>query len=395
MSDSKYQQNIELSLKYPVLFTRNVFQAGAGLLPEMFRSLDSACEKRSVLIFVDRGLAQAQPQLLSHISTYWSGTAGLPRLAAPPVEVTGGEAIKNEYRELMATVDCMMESRLCRHSFVLILGGGAVLDAVGFAASIVHRGLRTLRMPSTTLAQNDAGVGVKTGMNLHGGKNTIGTFQAPCAVINDLTFLESLSDQDWRAGISEAFKVALIKDADFFRWLCTHASDLKDRDAEAMEKLVKQCACLHLDHIAHAGDPFETGSARPLDFGHWSAHKLESMSAYGVCHGYAVGIGLLIDSAYAVRQGWLKPEEFEALYQALAACGLPVWHPLLNQIGPEGGRQVLDGLEEFREHLGGELCLTFPNGLGQRQDLQELDESVLKACLDELASRVGSHAAQQ
>lgn len=395
MSDSNFQQHIDLSLDYPVLFTRDVFQSECMLLPDLFRSLDSACEKRSALIFVDRGLVQAQPQLLSRITAYWSGAPGLPRLASAPIDVTGGEAVKNEYRELMAMVDRMLESRLCRHSFVLIIGGGAVLDAVGFAASIVHRGLRTLRLPSTTLAQNDAGVGVKTGMNLHGGKNTIGTFQAPCAVINDLSLLESLSDQDWRAGISEAFKVALIKDAEFFKWLCAHASALKARDPEAMEILVKQCARLHLDHIAHSGDPFETGSARPLDFGHWSAHKLESMSAYGVCHGYAVGIGLLIDSAYAARQGWLEPAEFDALYHALEQCGLPVWHPLLNQMGSSGARQVLDGLEEFREHLGGELCLTFPKGLGKRQDLQELDEAVLRTCMDELAFRVGNHATQQ
>lgn len=395
MSEAKYHQHIKLSLEYPVLFSRNVFEPGRTLLPELFHSLDGDCEKRSAMVFIDRGLLEAQPKLLPSIQAYWSNVPGMPRLISDPVTVTGGEAVKTEYRELMSMVDRMLESRLCRHSFAVILGGGAVLDAVGFAASIVHRGLRTLRMPSTTLSQNDAGIGVKTGMNLHGGKNTIGTFQAPCAVINDLSFLDSLSDLDWRAGISEAFKVALIKDAEFFKWLCDHARELKNRNPEVMETLVKECARLHLDHIGHGGDPFESGSARPLDFGHWAAHKLESMSGYQVCHGYAVGIGLLIDSAYAARRGWLQPKEFEALHQALTKCGLPIWHPLLNQIGSRGSRRVLDGLEEFREHLGGELCLTFPNGLGNQQDLHQLDQAMLASCMDELASRINHHAAQQ
>jgi len=375
--NANYFQRISVSFDYPVLFDRDVFAIGNPLLVE---TLDRLRENRRhrALCFVDSGVAATHPRIVARISEYAAAHADRMELVLPPRVVPGGETIKNNYRLSMEIVDTILQGGLCRHSFVIAVGGGAVLDAVGFAASIVHRGLRMLRLPTTVLAQNDAGVGVKNAMNLHGGKNTIGTFSPPFAVINDAAFLASLPDAEWRAGISEAFKVAMIKDARFFRDLCRDAAALRARNAAAMEALIERCARLHLDHLRESGDPFELGSARPLDFGHWSAHKLESLSAYRISHGDAVATGIALDSYYAWRRGWLAESDFQAAIRSLRVCGFPLWHPELDERMGDGRLRILQGLDEFREHLGGRLCVTCPDGIGARREDHEVEAGLIE-----------------
>ncbi|MCP4377747.1 MAG: 3-dehydroquinate synthase, partial [bacterium] len=256
----------------------------------------------------------------------------------------------------------------------------------GFAASLVHRGLRVVRMPSTVLGQNDAGVGVKTSMDEHGQKNFIGTFAPPFAVVNDFSMIETLSDRDWTGGIAEAFKVAIIKDADFFEFLCDNSLALKNRDQQTMETLIRRCAIIHLDHISTSGDPFETGSARPLDFGHWSAHKIETMSDYWVGHGQAVAVGIALDSYYAMREGLITSEQFERILTAMTACGLPIYLEYLSR-QTAGELEILVGLDEFREHLGGRLNVTLPNGLGDKCEVHHLDREIITEAIEYLQAR--------
>ena len=376
-------QQFEVPFQYPVHFTNHVFDAGNVLLRDVM--VQDTQRPSRALVFVDGGLADACPSLPQSI-THWFAAMDPDQveLVKPPHCVPGGEAIKNDYRLTMEIVDTILEYRLCRHSYVIAIGGGAVLDAVGFAASIVHRGLRTIRLPSTTLAQNDAGIGVKNGMNLHGGKNTIGTFHPPYAVINDFDLLDSLPPIHWIGGISEAFKVALIKDAAFFEELCTNAPRYRNRDRRAQEQMIIRCAELHLDHIRSQGDPFELGHARPLDFGHWAAHKLEAMSGYAISHGDAVATGIVIDSIYANLQGWLEPEAVDRLCQAIQQIGFTLWHPIANRRLGDGTYEILNGLDDFREHLGGELCVTFPNGLGQRREEHEIDLPTMIQALEQV-----------
>ena len=367
----RINQEFNVSFEYPVVFTRNAFDAGNTSLCDLIQRQNDRDIHR-VIVFADANLCSTQPQLLEQLSSYFETHRDSLDLVCAPKIVLGGEAIKNDYRLIMEMVDTMLEYRICRHSIVLILGGGAVLDAVGFAASIVHRGLRVVRMPSTVLAQNDAGIGVKNGMNLHGGKNTIGCFAPPFAVLNDYALLNSLDDEHWIAGISEAFKVAMIKDADFFAQLCEQSSAYATRDPKAMEKLVERCAALHLEHIANSGDAFELGSARPLDYGHWIAHKLENLSNYSISHGHAVATGIAIDTCYAGISGWLSEEEVHRTLSALKTCGFQLWYTLLE------GDAIYNGLEDFREHLGGELCITFPDGIGQRREENLVDLEIYK-----------------
>jgi 3-dehydroquinate synthase len=255
------------------------------------------------------------------------------------------------------------------------------MDAVGLAAALVHRGLRQIRVPTTVLGQNDAGVGVKNGVNFLGGKNALGTFAPPFAVLNDFEFLRTLPERDWLCGVAEAWKVSIIRDRPFFDWLSAHADRFPKRDEAAMEALVRRCAEIHLEHIRTNGDPFEYGRARPLDFGHWSAHKLELLSDFRISHGEAVANGVLLDSIYAERRGWITKEELERITTGLRASGFKLWFEELDQRLPNGTRAIFAGFEDFREHLGGELTVTFPKGLGARHEVHEVEINEMEQAL--------------
>jgi 3-dehydroquinate synthase len=265
---------------------------------------------------------------------------------------------------------------------VFAIGGGAVLDLVGYAAATAHRGVRLIRFPTTVLAQNDAGIGVKNGVNAFGHKNALGVFQPPAAVLNDADFLRTLPKRDAIAGLAEAVKVASIKDEPFFRWLEDNAASILDPDPLA--RAVRRCAELHLEHIAKSGDPFEQGSARPLDYGHWSAHKLELMTSHELRHGEAVAIGMALDACYAVEANLLAAADRDRFLALLRALGLPLWHDALDERRPDGARSVIAGLDEFRQHLGGELTLTMLTGIGRAREVNEIDRAALDRAFDRL-----------
>ncbi len=381
--DRRVDQHIVVRFQYPVWFTRGVFR------PENPRLLETIVQqeperRHRLAVFVDSGVAAARPGLVDEISAWAQLHAAAVRLVAPPRVVPGGETIKCDLGIVRDLLHSIARGGLCRHSFVVAVGGGAVLDAVGFCASLVHRGLRMIRIPTTVLAQNDAGVGVKTGINTDGGKNTAGTFAPPYAVLNDLEFLKTLPDEHWIGGTSEAFKVAILKDREYFEFLEAHAEAIPRRDEIVMEELIVRCAELHLEHIREGGDPFETGTARPLDFGHWAAHQLESLSGYRISHGHAVATGIALDTLYAARQGWISDADARRVVGALRRAGFSLWHEEMQQQGPDGRWALLEGLERFREHLGGRLCLTFPVGIGARREVHSVDTPVIAECVEQL-----------
>ncbi len=295
----KLEQQIQVTFRYAICFTRNVFAPDNDVLLSQIQG-----SRPKVAFFLDSGLERAQPQLPSQIEQWLHKHQDNIR-PCPSLTVHGGEACKNDSEYCLRIAGILRDRHLDRHSYVVIVGGGAVLDAVGFAASITHRGIRHIRVPTTVLSQCDAGVGVKNGMDEHGVKNYVGTFAPPFAVLNDYSFLPTLEDREWLGGVAEAFKVAIIRDAAFFDELCENAARLRRRDLPAMERVVRRAAVLHLDHTRTSGDPFEFGAARPLDFGHWSAHKLEAMSEYAIGHGQAVKVsenfGLRITQVGSLR----------------------------------------------------------------------------------------------
>jgi 3-dehydroquinate synthase len=374
-------QEIQVNFRYGVYFTQDVFARHNPLLAEIVAG-GGGDLPRKILVVVDRGLYQHHPDLLGKISDYQRYYPDRVQLARPPVLVPGGERVKNETTPLSLVHQAIHQADLCRHSYVVAVGGGAVIDMTGYAAATAHRGLRLIRIPTTVMAQADASIGVKNGINAFGKKNFLGTFAPPWAVLNDGAFLTTLSSRDWLSGVAEALKVALIKDAGLFAFLEKSALALQNRDLEVMQRVIHQSAALHLEHIATGGDPFEFGSSRPLDFGHWAAHKLEQLSSFDLRHGEAVAIGIALDATYSHLIGRLPLGPWRRILVLLERLGLPSWAPPLADV-----RAVLTGLQEFRQHLGGRLTIMLLAGIGQPVEVHELEPRVVGEAIALLGRR--------
>jgi 3-dehydroquinate synthase len=360
LAEAIYRQQITVTFDMPVCFTEHLFDVRNPILVDTIARLEPERRHRC-LVFVDDGLLAARPTLAHEISDYAIAHAGQIELVDDPVPVPGGERIKNELYFVEEMQGRIARHRIDRHSYVIAVGGGAVLDAVGLVSATAHRGVRHIRVPTTVLAQADSGVGVKNGVNHYGAKNFVGAFAPPFAVLNDLDFIDGLPARDKIAGMAEAVKVALIRDGDFFTWLERHADDLITFARPAM--------------------------ARPLDFGHWSAHKLETLTHHHLRHGEAVAIGVALDSRYSVLAGMLEAGAEERILTLLEHLGFRLWHPALEAKGEGGDLQVMDGLREFREHLGGELTVTLLAGLGRGVEVHVIDDALMRDAIAWLKER--------
>ncbi len=373
--------NIQVSFRHQIRFTRGAFRADNALVSELLETRG----RSKVLVFIEEGLRDFFPKLEGEIQDYFSDLSGL-RLTA--VEwLAGGEEAKRDDRVYHAAMGAIERYHIDRHSYVFVIGGGAFLDVIGFAAATGHRGVRLVRFPTTTLSQDDSGVGVKNGINAFGKKNFIGAFAVPYAVVNDFRFLHTQPEDTRRAGLIEAVKVALVRDGEFFNWMEANVLKLRALDEATLEEAVERSALHHARHIAEGGDPFEVGSSRPLDYGHWAAHKLEQLTDFKLSHGEAVSVGVALDTLYAAKVGLLEASEGERVLQVIENLELPVWHEALELRDAEGRRRVFNGLEEFREHLGGELTVLLLKETGVGVDVHEIDERVWEACAEELKER--------
>ncbi len=373
------QQSFSVPFTYTVSFTNQLFNETNPLFRAFLQQQATTPAARKMLFVIDEGVLTLHPTLFADIRSYLSQEETVT-LVADPLVVPGGEAAKNDPTLVDQIIDAVSEYGIDRHSYIVGIGGGAVLDLVGYAAAIAHRGVRHIRIPTTVLSQNDSGVGVKNGVNYRGKKNFVGTFAPPVAVFNDAHFLTTLDDRDWRSGIAEAIKVALIKDLAFFEWLESHANALAHRDMEAMSYLIYRCADLHMKHIS-GGDPFEMGSARPLDFGHWAAHKLEYLTHFSIRHGEAVAIGIALDVVYSQLVGRIQEADADRVLHVLHSVGFDLFHPALAENNSE---HLVRGLAEFREHLGGELTITLLDALGKGVEVHEMNEALIRQAVAKL-----------
>ena len=382
-------QRFSVPYEYPVVFTEGVFDPDNPVLRDVLCRLEPG-KRHRVVVFVDDGLSAGRVPLAEAIAQYAQRHSDAMELACAPVAVPGGEKIKSDLHFVESVQQTLFDLHIDRHSFVIAVGGGAVLDAIGLVASTTHRGVRHIRIPTTVLAQNDSGVGVKNGVNLQGVKNFVGTFAPPFAVLNDMEFIVTLPERDKIAGMAEAVKVALIRDAEFFGWIERHMDDLATFERAAMATMIRRCAELHLRQISQGGDPFESGSARPLDYGHWSAHKLESLTRHHVRHGEAVAIGMALDARYSVLAGLLAQGEEERICALLEYLGFNLWHPALAKTGANGDWVILEGLRDFQEHLGGELTVTLLAGIGAGVEVHEIDRERMRQAMAWLKDRASA-----
>lgn len=367
------QQSFQVRFDYKVFFTEHLFDTNNPVLRDYLLS-HATNNTKKLLFVIDQGVADHHPGLQQQVRTYLSGLPPLS-LINKMILVPGGEQSKNNEQAFDNIIAAVNQHGIDRHSYIIAIGGGSLLDIAGYAAAVAHRGIRHIRIPTTVLSQNDSGIGVKNGINFFGKKNFLGTFAPPAAVFNDAHFLTSLDERNWRSGISEAIKVALIKDAAFFEWLEEQADNLINRDMGAMKWLIKRCAQLHLQHIA-GGDPFEMGSSRPLDFGHWSAHKLEQLTNFSVLHGEAVAMGIVLDTVYSFVSGKITEQDCVRITGLISKLGFELTHPQM-QIENENS-PLIAGLNEFREHLGGQLTIMLLTSIGEGEEVHALSTELLK-----------------
>jgi 3-dehydroquinate synthase len=380
---SVIQRSIQVGWQLRVFFTENVFAPDNPVLRDALTDTGP----RKALVVLEDSLAQALPGLEPQIENYFSALAPQVRLVRPPLFACGGERAKNSNTLVTEIYSQLQRHHVDRHSYLIAIGGGALLDVAGFAAATAHRGVRLVRIPTTTLSQADSGVGVKNGLNALGQKNFIGTFAPPFAVVNDFNLLATLSPCDKRSGYVEAVKVACIRDANFFDEIERDAEKLISFEPTAMKHLIRRCAELHLDHIVTGGDPFESGSARPLDFGHWSAHKLEQLSHFRVSHGEAVAIGIALDVVYSRNIGLLGAASAARVLNLLEKLGFKLFADELLNADNADLPAILSGLEEFREHLGGELSVTLLAEIGRSVEVHEMNPQKIAEAVRELQQR--------
>lgn len=362
-------------------FTQGALHTDNPALAEALCAEDKENGSRGMIAVIDQGVCDTHPAITNDLNAYCMAQSGAPELRSV-FEIPGGEQCKQDDAVVQRVLDAIDTHRICRKSTILCIGGGALLDAVGYAAGIGHRGVRMVRMPSTVLSQCDSGVGVKTGINRNGKKNFVGTFNPPWAVLCDTDLLKTLSDRDWLCGFSEIVKISLLRDPKLFEKLEADASEIVARNLEPSIPVIEQSALLHTQHITEGGDPFEIQEARPLDFGHWSAHKLEQLSDFTLCHGDAVAVGLALDLVYSQLAGIVDTQTSDRVLNLLDALHLPTSHPAMEQTD-----ELFKGIQEFREHLGGRLTITLVTGVGKPLEVHDLDTKLLRDSVSYLMTR--------
>lgn len=379
MQLSPIKQSFSVHYEYQLLFTQGVFHIDNPLFAERIATYKPN-EAVKLFFVIDKGLVNAHPDILMQIEAYCKAHPKQLK-HTQSIVLAGGEQSKNSSEAIETVLKGINDNAICRHSFVIAIGGGALIDMVGYTAAIAHRGVKLIRIPTTVLSQNDAAVGVKNSVNIFNKKNFLGTFAPPFAIINDSNFLTTLEQRDWISGIAEAIKVALIKDKNFFKYISDHAIDLKNRNMEVMHYVIYKCAEMHMHHISQGGDPFESGSSRPLDFGHWAAHKMEYMTNYSLRHGEAVAKGIALDVSYAYLVGLISEADLEHILNVLLAIGFDLSLPLSSEAETT---ELLKGIEEFREHLGGELTITLISGIGVKHDVHTIDMKLMSRAISNL-----------
>jgi 3-dehydroquinate synthase len=373
------KQSFKVQYDYQLYFTSGLFALENPLFEKLISDYKEF-EPVKLLFVLDDGVKNLHPKLINQIKVYCDSNNDNLKYT-DSIVLQGGEQAKNSDSAIESVLKAVNENKICRHSFVVVIGGGAVIDMVGYAAAIAHRGVKLIRIPTTVLSQNDSAVGVKNSVNAFKKKNFLGTFAPPYAIINDSKFLETLEQRDWISGISEAIKVALIKDEEFFQYIADHAKALKKREIKPMQYVIYKCAEMHMHHIAQGGDPFESGSSRPLDFGHWAAHKMEFMTNYELRHGEAVAKGIALDVTYAQLIGLITENDLQHILSVMVEIGFDLSLPVSTSSEIE---VLINGIEEFREHLGGQLTITLISGLGIKHDVHTIDMKVMKDAIAKL-----------
>jgi 3-dehydroquinate synthase len=295
--------------------------------------------------------------------------------AAPAIEilVEDGEQAKS-WTVLERVFDGLLAARMGRDGVLVALGGGVVGDLAGFAAAVYQRGIPYIQVPSTLLAQVDSSVGGKTAVNHARGKNMIGAFHQPAAVIADVGALATLPERELRAGVAEVIKHGFALDAALVAWLERNMGRLLARDAAALAHVVRRSCELKAQVVA--ADEREAGARAVLNFGHTFGHAIETGAGYGVwLHGEAVAAGMVMAAELSVRAGLLPAADAERLRRLVRQAGLPVAGPALT---PERYLELMAG---DKKAAGGRTRYVVLREIGRAALREDIDERWVRAAI--------------
>ncbi len=346
--------------------------------------------KRAYPILIGPGLLHSQELLAAHaeagrllvvtddvVGPLWMTKLeqGLAGRAFDTCVLPGGEEQKT-LGNVALVIDALVAARLNRDGLVLALGGGVIGDVAGFAAASYQRGIAIVQLPTTLLAMVDSSVGGKTGVNHAGGKNLIGAFHQPTAVIADTDTLSTLPDRQLRAGLTEIVKAALVADAGFFAWLEVQVPNLLRRDPAALEEAIRRACAIKAAIVVE--DEREQGRRAFLNLGHTFGHAIEAGAGFGtVLHGEAVAAGLVLAAELSARTGRLTGAEALRVRELLASAGLPVDPPRL------GRARMLELMAMDKKVKGGQVRLVLLDGIGRAVVTAEYPPEALASLLEE------------
>ena len=340
-----------------------------GLLGQLGPLVHEVAPSRSALLVVDKTIA----------STH--GRAALTSLQGAGVEPIVVELVAEESQKTIETAQqvygAMLGAGLDRSSPVIALGGGIIGDTAGFVAATYRRGVPLIQVPTTLLAMVDAAIGGKTGVNfpLPGGglgKNMVGAFWQPKAVVVDPQVLSTLNARDFRCGLAECVKGALIADASLLQFLSTEASRILALDQDVLRTLIERCVRIKAEIVA--ADERESGRRALLNLGHTFAHAIESISELKVRHGEAVSIGLMAAAHCAVKTGRLTADQHNHIEQVLTTFGLPIRLP-----SPVDEQRLLAAMRYDKKATPGRTQLILPTGVGGAELVGDVPVEVVAA----------------
>jgi len=341
---------------YPILI-------GHGLLDDA-ALLGGAITAGDVLVVTNTTVA---PLYLARLERSLAGK----RIAS--VVLPDGEQHKT-LETLGRVFDALVELRMNRDACVAALGGGVVGDMAGFAAACYQRGVDYVQLPTTLLAQVDSSVGGKTGVNHPGGKNLIGAFHQPRAVVADIGTLATLPPRELRAGLAEVVKYGLVADAAFLDWIEANLEALLRLDAGALSHAIRRSCEIKAEIVAE--DEHEHGRRALLNLGHTFGHAIETATGYGEwLHGEAVAAGMLMAADLSCRLGWLATADVERVRALLARAGLPATPP------PIGAARGLELMGMDKKVLAGRIRLVLMRGLGRGVIAGDYPAEALQATL--------------
>jgi len=366
MSSAVREVTVELGARsYPI-------RIGSGLLSDFdgfAAAMRGAMHGRHVLIVSDEHVAPLYAASLQYLLQRYDAHLNTALFTLP-----AGEAHKT-LDSVARIFAALAELKASRDATIIALGGGVIGDLAGFAAACWMRGIACVQMPTTLLAMVDSSVGGKTGVDLPQGKNLVGAFHQPRAVIADTYTLATLPDRELRAGFAEVIKYAALGDAEFFAWLETNANALLASDPDVLAECIARCCTQKAGIVAR--DETERGERALLNFGHTFGHALETVCGYGnLLHGEAVAIGMHLAARLSARMGMSMDADTMRLHDLLIRFGLPTAIP-----AGTNADALLAAMKLDKKNASGRIRLILWRGVGRAEIAEGVDEAAIREVL--------------